>query len=79
MPKSQIMATCDLCGTEFHFGANEYNGRRVPRYGMMVCATCYNASRDGWAPDHEVKILVRLKRDGLEPPPRNASGLLPRD
>jgi hypothetical protein len=73
-----FFSTCECCGSQFQFGADVYDGKKLPAYDMMVCMGCYQANWDGWAPHYEPKILAHLEAKGIPVPERNAQGWLPR-
>lgn len=73
------MVKCFCCGSEFQFGLHAYLGRKVNGYEFMACRNCYDGNWDGWVPHLEPKILAHLHALGIDPPPRNSSGWLPRD
>ena len=79
MPSFNHVETCICCQRSFQFGPSTYEGRHLPGYKMMVCRDCYDANWDGWAPHYEGFILKHLREKGIQPPPRNANGWLPRD
>lgn len=70
---------CELCGTTFKFGPHIYQGKKLKRYGIMVCSGCWEANWDGWAPDCEKILIDALNRVGQPSPKRNQNGLLPRE
>jgi hypothetical protein len=75
-----VLQDCDVCGQKFKFGPHLYEGHRLVLYGgAFACNACWVGNHDGWAPHLEPAILVLLKERGLEPPPRNANNLLPRN
>ena len=76
---SSQTAKCFCCEAEFPFGPHVYLGRHLSGYDITVCNICYDANWDGWAPFYGERISARLHLRGIEPPERNASGLLPRD
>ncbi len=73
------MYRCDLCGSEFQMGAHRYDGKRAPRYDIVVCLPCYEANGDGWNPRYEEFLISHLKEKGLPIPEKNAKGFFPRD
>ena len=77
--QSKLMRACDVCGQEFQFGPNAYDGKYIPKYLITVCSGCYAANWDGWAPHFEPAVTRKLKEQGLVLPARNAKGWLPRD
>jgi len=70
---------CEVCGSNFQYGAHRYEGRHLARYDITVCSRCYDGNRDGWAPRYEERLLKSLRRSGKTPPPRLPNGLLPRE
>lgn len=79
MKDVKFMQTCDTCGTSYQFGPQRYEGKTIPKYGINVCMTCWQANSDGWAPRLEPKVTAKLNARGAPLPPHNAEGLLPRD
>jgi len=79
MSNQKFMYRCDLCGSEFQMGAHRYDGKRVPRYDIVVCMSCYKANWDGWNPGYEEFLVSHLKEKALPIPVKNAKGLFPRD
>jgi hypothetical protein len=78
---SEPVATqgCEVCGSQFQYGAHVYDGKHVRAYGITVCRRCYDANWDGWGPFAEPAVLRKASENGLPLPPRNAKGWLPRD
>lgn len=70
---------CDICGAIHYQGMGVYPLRKVSGYGLFCCDACYEGNWDGWNPRHEAKLLAHLKAQGIEPPPRNGNGWLPRE
>ena len=70
---------CDICGKTYYQGKGYYPLRKVEGYGLFCCDICFDSNWDGWNPNHEAKILAHLKANGIEPPPRNEKGWLPRE
>ena len=79
MNNKKFMFKCDLCDSSYQMGRHKYDGKQISRYGIGVCNICYKGNWDGWATNHESKILLHLKEEGLPVPDRNDNGLLPRD
>jgi hypothetical protein len=79
MSKEKSMCQCFMCDRDFQWGPHIYEGRRIPKYDIDVCNTCYQANWDGWAPHLEKKLIRYLKEKGLPIPERNAKGWLPRE
>lgn len=59
-------------------GRHIYDGKRIAKYKLDVCKTCYEANWDGWAPEFESKLLAHLESNGIPIPKRNENGLYPR-
>ena len=70
---------CDICGGKFYQGMGYYPLRKVGGYELFCCQICYDGNWDGWNPRREPRLLARLKELGVEPPPRLANRLLPRE
>ena len=64
----------DLCFVCQHGPAEKC----VKRYDFSVCRGCWSENWDGWARDHETRIIEHLKQKGLPVPVRNVWGLFPR-
>ncbi len=79
MSEEKFMFDCELCGRPYQMGPHRYDGKRIPRYDISVCGSCYKTNWDGWGPKAESPILAHLERKGLPIPPRNEKGWLPRD
>jgi len=79
MLENRNMRRCDICGSEFQWGPQRYDGQDIPRYQMIVCMPCYKGNWDGWAPHREKKLEEHLAQKGLPLPERNARGWFPRD
>lgn len=79
MPNKEMMFTCDMCGSKYQFGNHVYDGKRIPRYKLDVCMTCYEGNWDGWAPHFERRLEDHLKNHNIPPPERNEKGWYPRD
>lgn len=73
------MHRCPLCGSSYQQGPGLYEGRLARRYLIEVCKICWDGNWDGWNPRHEPFLLRHLKEMGLEVPPRNTAGYLPRE
>jgi hypothetical protein len=78
MTDEKIMYPCFSCGREYQFGPHIYDLRVIPSYKISVCKSCFDANWDGWAPHLQDKLLQHLQAQGIQPPPRNQNGLLPR-
>ena len=70
---------CNICGATHYQGKGVYPLRKVSGYGLFCCDTCYEGNWDGWNPRLEAKLLDHLKKIGVNPPPRNGKGWLPRE
>lgn len=79
MSGNELKTTCDLCGSQFHYGNHRYDGRYNPTYEIMTCHACHDANWDGWARHMENRVTARLKAQGKPLPARNEKGWLPRD
>ena len=79
MENEKLMFKCDMCGSQYQHGPHRYEGHKLQRYEMMVCDTCWQSNRDGWAPQYEDHITEHAKAKGITLPPRNDKGLLPRE
>ena len=77
MEDFKITHTCFICGRNYQFGPNRYDGKYLDAYSMNVCLNCFSANHDGWSPVYEGKILEHLARESLPSPERNQKGLLP--
>lgn len=75
----KIMHRCPLCNSLYQQGPGRYEGHISRRYQLEVCDVCWKGNWDGWNPRHEGFLLLHLKEKGLEVPPRNANGYLPRE
>jgi hypothetical protein len=74
------MYECELCGKDIQMGPHRYEGKMLSGYRLQVCVSgCYEGNLDGWTQHYEAKLLARLKELGIEPPPLNAKGWLPRE
>jgi hypothetical protein len=74
-----MTARCFCCDQKLYFAPDSDAGRVIERYGIVVCATCFESSASGWSAEHEPRVLQQLQLSRLAPPARNAHGLLPRD
>ena len=74
-----VEVKCDICGATHYQGQGVYPLRKVSGYELFCCDICYDGNWDGWNPCHEAKLLEHLKNIGVNPPPRNEEGLLPRE
>lgn len=70
---------CDICGAIHYQGKGVYPLRKVSGYELFCCNVCYAGNWDGWNPRYEAMLLEQLKKIGVEPPPRNKNGWLPRE
>lgn len=71
---------CAICGFPFVRHPHIYEGHILHLYGDVICCNnCWEGNEDGWGPNREPRILEILKEKGLEPPPRNEMGWLPRN
>lgn len=71
--------TCDICGRTYYQGMGYYPLRKVSGYEFFCCDGCYEGNWDGWGPIREQRVLDLLAQKGIEPPPRNEKGWLPRE
>ena len=53
--------------------------RFIARYGFPVCRACWDANWNGWARQHEKRIVDHLRQHGLPVPVRNVWNLFPRE
>ncbi len=74
-----FMEPCFLCKEKFLMGGGDYLGNFLKYYRVNVCRGCYRASKKGWGPTAEVKLLARLEELGKPVPERNEHGALPRE
>ena len=79
MPSTEIVFGCDLCGAQFQFGPQIYDGEFFPRYKLTICQRCWDGNHDGYGPAVEKKFLAHLKANGIPVPARNAKGWFPRE
>ena len=77
MPPYEVK--CAICGDIHYQGKGCYPLRRVSGYELFCCKICYDGNWDGWNPRYEAKLLEHLRKIGVNPPPRNEEGLLPRE
>lgn len=61
--KETVTCTCFACDRTFEWGHNSYNGRMVPIWREMVCASC--DQWDGIFPSP--KLEAKLAAKGIEP------------
>ena len=47
---SAFMTPCFLCKRAFQFGPHIYNGRRIPRWDIMICHPSERGNWDGVVP-----------------------------
>jgi hypothetical protein len=73
-----VVLTCFVCSGSFQHGPHRY-GQFIVRYQITVCSPCFRVAWDGWAPHAGEKIARQLDKGSIPIPPRNASGLLPRE
>jgi hypothetical protein len=73
------MVRCFLCDSQFQYGTVVYDGKWKVRCQMYLCANCNEANSEGCLRNHEERVLAHLRAVGVEPPGRNAAGLLPLD
>jgi uncharacterized protein with PIN domain len=78
MTEFKNMQRCESCGNEFKYGYHNYDGQFIKTYQILVCSVCYETNWDGWHPNHEKKILQKLKENNSPIPERNTNGYLPR-
>jgi len=73
--RDPMTPTCDcfLCKKPFQFGEHIYNGRRIPRWNMMVCDRCDRANAGGVMPHVHPDLVPYLEARGLAVP-YNAKG-----
>ena len=76
---NQMYANCDICKKEVPFGKGAYHIRKVERYNIYCCDSCWDGNWDGWNTRHEAFLLEKLKENNLPLPERNKNGLLPRE
>ncbi len=79
MTTEKFVASCDVCGGQFHYGPHRYDLRKNHTYDIMVCEACHNSNWDGWAPHLEPRVTKRLVEKDTPLPPRNEKGWLPRE
>jgi hypothetical protein len=79
MPDSPFMRNCELCNSQFEYGAHRYAGTYIPKYQLLVCTGCYQGNWDGWGPIAEERFVAHLKSKGIPLPQRNEKGWYPRD
>lgn len=70
---------CDFCGMPHYEGKGYYPLRQLSGYGLFCCTPCYEGNWDGWNSMYEPILLAQLNKLGIEPPPRNEKGWLPRE
>lgn len=70
---------CDFCGGIHYQGMGVYPLRKVSGYGLFCCDVCYAGNHDGWNPRYETMLFEHLNKIGVNPPPRNEKGWLPRE
>ena len=70
---------CDFCGGIHYQGMGVYPLRKVSGYGLFCCGICYAGNHDGWNPRYEAMLFEHLNKIGVNPPPRNEKGWLPRE
>ena len=75
----RYMCECPLCLARFRYGNQIYQGQYLKGYQLRVCDTCYCLNEDGWSKNHNPFLLERCREIGVEPPPLDVNGFLPRD
>ena len=70
---------CPLCQNNFRYGSGRYEGKPLKLYGITICKPCYDTNHDGFAQHYEEILETVVKKNNLNLPERNASGLLPRE
>lgn len=69
---------CQICGASFRFGPHLFHGKRIGKYRLMVCRSCWIANWDGWKTEAESKFEAHLAAHGIPLPERNRKGQYPR-
>lgn len=46
-PEHEFKIECFLCGLSFQFAHGQYDGRKIPAWGIMVCNPCFTRNWDG--------------------------------
>ena len=71
---------CDICGQTFISHIHRHEGHVLHLYGNATCCNgCWEGNWDGWNSTNELRTLQIIKEKGLNTPPRNQKGLLPRN
>jgi len=70
--------TCFTCNNKFQMEKHKYDGKWIQVYQIEVCIDCWHSNWDGWTPHFGNKIIEYLKEKGLQIPPMNEKGFLPR-
>ena len=68
---------CDVCGEMKRGGPAIFELFKNQTYDILVCATCRDNNRGGWAPHLEHKVLARRQAANQPLPPRLPNALLP--
>lgn len=79
MVAEKHMVKCDVCGRNFQFGPQVYDGHVNQTYKIVVCRQCHDANWDGWASHLEQNVTKNLVAADLPLPRRNGKALLPRE
>lgn len=56
---------CFLCKSHFQFGPHVYDGRRIPRWDIMVCRRCYDGNWDGIVLESHPQLEKHLNALGI--------------
>lgn len=73
------MIHCQICGKEYQYGPQRYDGKYIRSYDLNACQSCYAGNRDGWGQRQEKVLLKHIEKKGIAIPERNEKGLIPRD
>jgi len=78
MENAKSTYSCDICNTSVQLGPQNWTGKYIASYKMIVCDACWNGNWDGWGPTAEDKFKEHLSKNNIPLPERNTNGWYPR-
>lgn len=73
MLEDKRMVECFFCKRHLRFGADVYEGSRLPDWGITICHHCRRVDHYGIVPAHHPHLIAHLRERGIEPR-KNAMG-----
>lgn len=61
----RVMIPCGFCHKEFQYGPHRYAGRKIVAWNVLICETCDDMNHDGLDPHRHMKLVQRLKGEGV--------------